>query len=106
MSWTSSAARRGRDGSRDAARDCKLGEAVLVVDDLGGTGGGRGEIAEPARAQLQGEVEGLGAAAAAGAFGFVADVLGAAFDAGFGFFVEQLAGGRFGLLAYGLGGFE
>ena len=64
-----------------------------------GAGGGRGEVAEPGGAELEAEVEDLGAAAAAGPFGLVGDVAGGAFDPGLLLLLERLAGRRLGLLA-------
>jgi hypothetical protein len=78
----------------------EFSEAVPVEDDVGGAGSGCGEVTEPARIELQGKIQRLGAATAAGAFGFIGDVFGAALDAGFGLFVEELAGGLFRFFAY------
>ena len=72
----------GAAGSRPSAWARSCVEAVAVEDDLLGAGGDRGEVAEPGGAELEAEVEDLGAAAAAGAFRLVGDVAGGALDPG------------------------
>ncbi len=81
-------------------------EPVAVEGDLLGAGGDDGEVAQPGGAELEGEVEDLGAAAAAGAFGLVGDVAGGAFEARLRLLLEDLAGRRFGLLAGRFGAVE
>src|ERR1043165_1809587 len=81
-------------------------EAVAVEGDLLGAGGDGGEVAQPGRAELEGEGEDLGAAAATGAFGAVRDVSGAAFDPSLRLLLERFAGGGFGVVAGRLGAVE
>ncbi len=106
MSWTSSSARRGREGSREAARPLELHEPILVENDFLGTGRGGGEVPEPVPGELETEVEHLGAAPPARSFRFVRDVFGAALHSGFGFVLQGLAGRLFDFFAGSFGRIE
>ncbi len=79
---------------------------VAVEDDVGGTGRGSGKIAEPARAELQGQVERFRTMTAPGPFGFVGDVPGAALDTCLGFLVVQIGRLGFSLFTWLLGGLQ
>src|SRR3954469_21437070 len=79
---------------------------VAVEDDLLGARGDGGEVAQPGRAELEGEGEDLGAAAAPHPFRPVADVFGAAFDPRLRLLFERFAGSGFGLVAGGFGTIE
>ncbi len=106
MSWTSSVARACGGRVEPLGRGAKLLGAVAVEDDLLGPGADGGQVAKPGGAERKAEVEHLGAAAAAGALGFVAGLLGGAFDARLLLRRERLAGGPLGVGSSVLGGLQ
>ena len=103
MSWTSSAARRARAGSRPLGLRRERSRRSRLKATSAAPAAVAARSRNQAAAERQAEVEDLGAAAAAGPFRLVGDLAGRAFDAGRLLLLERLAGRVFGVLAGVLG---